>query len=903
MGYKLVASPGQGPADPFSDLIPQRGGKGNLLPIGSGRPKGPFRLVSPPPQPEAGKVIEVQAPDGSIVEFPADTSDDTMKSVMRRYYPPTGGASPDIPKIKRNIQRMIDQNAPESDIDAYVSSEEVTAEQLRAQRGPWEKYQANPFADLIPQNQQSGSRAALPPGFVLDEETSGATDPGSRGRGRTITIQGRPVTVSDNFFQLSPEEQDATVEEMASELGMTPAQRGGSHASLPPGFVLDEGPADGLSTAVSHIRAKYPQYSDMNDEQLLQGIHQKHYSDMPYDDFKSRLAGQFGGQGRSLEQRKALALARARQRAAEQEQRGPWEKYQNSGMGEEEGADGITEVHLPDGRVVQVKTTDKAVAARAAKLFMDKERGSMSFGDYAEDAVKSLGVGAVRGATQIAGMPGDAAQFGDWLGEKGAEALGLTPQREWIKEHFTFGEKPKTSPEMWEDAKELFRPAPTITDLVTGEKPASALDRQPQSTLGEYSNTAGEYLAGSFGPGGPLRKAAMTVVPAFLSETAGQVTKGTEAEPWARAGAGLFGGIVAAGRSGNVTKLAAQGAPTRQAVKAQADMLYDRLRSAGITYDANSYEMMARNLASNLRQAGFRGRTAKEAADTLDYVFEQVGTSPDFGDFAAIRENASQLLRSADMRERKFGGMIVDALDNFATRSPLITNGSVPANQVAPLMREARATAQRNIKARTVEEAIERARNAASGFENGLRVEFRKLLNSPKARAGFTQVELDAFKDIVRGTSTQNLAAQFGRLGIGIGTKTAKGALLPAIAGGSAGLAVDPLVGAGTVALASGVKYAAARNAEKVADRTTKLVLAGKQAQQSALQTKRAEQVKVMLRRALALDQAVNQTGKGDFGSSPIPNGKRTPMEMNLFGASRGPGKPYIDANGKMVFP
>ena len=50
----------------------------------------------------------------------------------------TGGASPpaqagpDIPKVKRNIQRMIDQNAPESDIDAYVASEGLTAEKLRA---------------------------------------------------------------------------------------------------------------------------------------------------------------------------------------------------------------------------------------------------------------------------------------------------------------------------------------------------------------------------------------------------------------------------------------------------------------------------------------------------------------------------------------------------------------------------------------------------------------------------------------------------------------------------------------------------------------------------------------------------------------------------------------------------
>lgn len=38
---------------------------------------------------------------------------------------------PDIPKIKRNIGRMIDQGAPEEDIDAYLASEGVTIDQLK----------------------------------------------------------------------------------------------------------------------------------------------------------------------------------------------------------------------------------------------------------------------------------------------------------------------------------------------------------------------------------------------------------------------------------------------------------------------------------------------------------------------------------------------------------------------------------------------------------------------------------------------------------------------------------------------------------------------------------------------------------------------------------------------------
>lgn len=41
---------------------------------------------------------------------------------------------PDIPKVKRNIQKMLDQNAPEQDIDSYLGSEGITPDQLRAHK-------------------------------------------------------------------------------------------------------------------------------------------------------------------------------------------------------------------------------------------------------------------------------------------------------------------------------------------------------------------------------------------------------------------------------------------------------------------------------------------------------------------------------------------------------------------------------------------------------------------------------------------------------------------------------------------------------------------------------------------------------------------------------------------------
>ena len=36
---------------------------------------------------------------------------------------------------------------------------------------------------------------------------------------------------------------------------------------------------------LSDVRAKFPQYKDVPDDQLVQGLHQKYYSDVPFDKF------------------------------------------------------------------------------------------------------------------------------------------------------------------------------------------------------------------------------------------------------------------------------------------------------------------------------------------------------------------------------------------------------------------------------------------------------------------------------------------------------------------------------------------------------------------------------------------------------------------------------------------
>lgn len=40
---------------------------------------------------------------------------------------------------------------------------------------------------------------------------------------------------------------------------------------------------------IAEVRQKYPEYADLSDEQLAQGLHKKFYSDLPYEDFAQRV--------------------------------------------------------------------------------------------------------------------------------------------------------------------------------------------------------------------------------------------------------------------------------------------------------------------------------------------------------------------------------------------------------------------------------------------------------------------------------------------------------------------------------------------------------------------------------------------------------------------------------------
>lgn len=175
-------------------------------------------------------------------------------------------------------------------------------------------------------------------------------------------------------------------------------------------------------------------------------------------------------------------------------------------------------------------------SAPKAGMFDDliPQRRALSAGETAMDVAKSAGIGLAQGGIGLATLPGNLEYVARAGIDKAATTLGF--------------DDPQTSSDTV---------LPTYSDAKGGIEQYTGKFYEPRSTAGEYARTIGEFAPlAAFGGGGLAARAANVVAPAVVSETAGQLTKGTEYEPWARAGGALAGGFLPNAAMRTVTPLA-----------------------------------------------------------------------------------------------------------------------------------------------------------------------------------------------------------------------------------------------------------------------------------------------------------------------------------------------------------
>lgn len=247
-------------------------------------------------------------------------------------------------------------------------------------------------------------------------------------------------------------------------------------------------------------------------------------------------------------------------------------------------------------------------------------------------------------------------------------------------------------------------------------------------------------------------------------------------------------------------KLLKTAAPTIEGLKDAARGVYNELDNLGITINPRSVTRLSNELRSVARKEGFNKRIHPKVSAVLD-EFESIRNRPQaLTEVDTLRKVAQGAASSIEPSEARIGSILIgkidDTLDNLKNAN--FTNPTKA--DIGAKYRDARQLWGRAKRSEILEEAFEKANLQATGFENGIRTQFRSILNNKKKRKGFSPEDLSAMRQVVKGGTAENLAKMIGRFGFSEGQASnmlmgSLGVAGGAAIAGPAGAVAVPLVG------------------------------------------------------------------------------------------------------------
>lgn len=294
------------------------------------------------------------------------------------------------------------------------------------------------------------------------------------------------------------------------------------------------------------------------------------------------------------------------------------------------------------------------------------------------DVAKATGSGLIKGGIGLAALPGTVEQ----LGRTGINYVGSK----------ITGNDQTVAPQAVIPGYDAIKGK---VEGVTGKL------YEPKTTAGQYAQTIAEFAPGMLfpaGAGGMVARAGLNVVaPAVASETAGQLTKGTSAEPYARMAGGFVGGMLPS-MAGRIVSPGATD-PTRARMAQVLDQegvnltAGDRSGSRTIRWAEsvqqdtplagqrlmNIKERQAEQFtAAALRRAGIQAD--RVTPEVIDQSFARIGN--EFDNLAATTTVRAPQMRAAAQRVRQEADDYAQNAPN-AMQIPLIENLARDIEQAA----------------------------------------------------------------------------------------------------------------------------------------------------------------------------------------------------------------------------
>jgi hypothetical protein len=492
----------------------------------------------------------------------------------------------------------------------------------------------------------------------------------------------------------------------------------------------------------------------------------------------------------------------------------------------------------------------------------EEERPSFPGAGIAEPAA-TLATGIV--AEPVAGIAGLAASvaptrpasvFGEAFGEPeeigpsgpevGAEAVKAT------REALTY--KPKTE---------------------AGAKGLEAVGRVLEP-VGKVLQAAESYLGDETfeATGSPALAAAATTIPTVIIEALGlAATKGM------LKGAKRTKQLA---RDKAAMKAVVESAPDIEQIKNASRAVYSELDSSGVTITPGAFKGLNSKITTEIKKAGFRKKLAPKTAAVLDEFAAdaKIGKAPTLTEIDELRKVAQGAASALEPNEARLGGIIIETIDTFLdeAKPSVFIKGAAKPSEIIPKFRVARELWGRARRSELINEAFEKAKNQASGFENGIVTQFRSILNNKKKARFFKPEEVAVMKEVVRGTTPANMAKMVGRLGFSEGHATN---VLGGLAGAAGGAAVFGAPGAVAVPLIGQVS-------RKLAQKLTRAGASAYIAKVPRSQRTAAELSELLARPDIALDKLMISHSPLIKEAAEIAKGRRMLATAGVYGAAGG---------------
>lgn len=253
-------------------------------------------------------------------------------------------------------------------------------------------------------------------------------------------------------------------------------------------------------------------------------------------------------------------------------------------------------------------------------------------------------------------------------------------------------------------------------------------------------------------------------------------------------------------------------APTTAELSEAAQAAYKRADESGIAMKAESFDTMKSKLIADLQSDGIDPTLHPKATAAMKRLMDKEG-SITLKEAETLRRVASDAMDTLEKSDARNAGKIVDAIDDYIENikdSDLVSGEAKDAAALA----EARGLYSRKRKAEEMERLMDRAKLAASGYENGLRIEFRNLVKNDRKFRRYSKEEQAAIRRVAEGGTAENALRLIGKLaptGIVSGGLSSGAGM---VAMGPLGAVAVPTIGIGA---RMGAKAMTQRNAERAA--------------------------------------------------------------------------------------